>query len=287
MTCSQLSSTSTVSAPAKRSSSICSPPVSCSVSATICGDRRGRVGRLQPDQPDAAGCGAGPRTTSMAVRVLPTPAGPTSVTSRCSPSSRADGREVVGASDQRSGQRRAGCRPPGPAVPAGRRAAASRAALCRRIWSSSAPQRLPRLDAELVDEQPAHPLVGGQRVGLATGAVQGGDQGGPQAFAQRMLVDAAIRARRSPRRRRRGRPERPRWSSSRPSRTSSSRARWGWSQSPSPASTRTSPRNSAERLGGRLQRRRWRRRSAAPRTPTRPGSTTWRASTPPASSSRV
>ena len=51
---------------------------------------------------------------------------------------------------------RAGCRDQGRRRPGGG-GAASRAALCRRTWPSRVAQRRPRLDAELVDEQPAHP----------------------------------------------------------------------------------------------------------------------------------
>ena len=51
--CSQLSRSSTVSAPASRSSSDRSPPVTCSVSATTWDRSAVRVDGVQPDQPDA------------------------------------------------------------------------------------------------------------------------------------------------------------------------------------------------------------------------------------------
>jgi hypothetical protein len=112
-------------------------------------DRAGRVRHLEPDQPDPAG-------------------------------------GMQGADDLKGG--------PGLADDQGRgrrgggRSGVEDGALAQDLALQVAQDRS-GLDAELVDEQPAHPLGGGQGVGLPAGAVQGGDVGRPQAFAQRVLAD--------------------------------------------------------------------------------------------------
>ena len=57
---------------------------------------------------------------------------------------------------------------------------------CRRIRCCSVLQLRARIQPELVGQQRPHPGVGGQRVRLASGPVQRGDQQLPQAFAQRV-----------------------------------------------------------------------------------------------------
>ena len=53
----------------------------------------------------------------------------------------------------------------------------------------------PGLDAKLVDEHPAHPVIGGQRVRLVAAPVQGEHQVGVQPLAQRELRDQRLQLR--------------------------------------------------------------------------------------------
>ena len=202
-TCSQLSSSRTVSAPDSRSGSALATRAACSVSATTwarssamastassrtsqtppggrsrAADLHGEPGLADPGRPDH---GHQPVPASAAVTARP----------------------GLVAADQRRRRRRQ--------VARGRRRrgrpAASRSRALPQHPPLEAPQRRPRLDPELVDAAPAAPAVRRQRVGLPARAVQRGDQRRPEALAQRVRSTSAS-ARRPPRRRRRGRPGR-------------------------------------------------------------------------------
>ena len=171
--------------------SICSPPVTCSVSATACGidaaasTASSRTSQTPPGGVQAAGR---PRWPS---RVLPTPAGPTTVTSRWSRSEPIAGGELVGPPDQRCRRARAGCRPSAVARWAGRRrrrAPGSAAGSGPRAPRRSGPGSTPSSSTSSVP----HPGVRRQRVGLPAGPVERGDQRRPQPLAQRVPLDETL-----------------------------------------------------------------------------------------------
>ena len=117
--CSQLSRTSSRSAPR-------SPAATSGLPRRPrdgVGERRRQLGRgpdaLEPHQPHAVRGAGDARATSVARRVLPTPAGPTSVTSRWASQARRQRGEVVGAADERRGAARGGSRRPAAAGGAG------------------------------------------------------------------------------------------------------------------------------------------------------------------------
>ena len=242
-TCSQLSRTSTVSAAATRSSRVCSPPVSCSASVTsrqidVAGSATSSLTSQTPP-PGRRG-----RTASRAVRVLPTPAGPTRVTSRLPSSSR----PTAARSSARptNGVDRAGRLPTaraGAAVPRAP-AAASRPLLCWRTCRSRSRSDLPgsmpsssmssrRTRRQAASASACRPA----RYRAVISEAQRPSRSGCWPSSHSSSAIASPPAPRSTRAATR--------SSSRPSRTSSRRDRWGWSHSPSPASARTSPRNSS------------------------------------------
>ena len=158
--------------------------MSCSASVTNREIELVGVRHLQPDQPDTADGAQGADGldggAGLADARRPDHRDQPAVVDQA-----ADGLEVLGPPDQGAGQGGQVADDQGRRRSGGGRGGVEGAALEQDLPLELA-QRLPRLDAELVDEQPARPLDGGQRVGLPPGAVQGGDQGGPQALAQRV-----------------------------------------------------------------------------------------------------
>ena len=183
----------------------------------------------------------------MARRVLPTPAGPTSVTRRWSRVSSASGGEVGGTSHERRGEGRQvvgrarkvrHCRAAGLGTRAARGSAAGS--------GSRAPARVgPGSTPSSSTSSRSHPRVGGQRVGLPARPVESGDEGGPQALPERIPLESALPARRPPRRRAPRSTRAAKGPRAGPAGPPPDVRRWACSHSPSPASTRTSPRNSA------------------------------------------
>ena len=122
-----------------------------------------------------------PRAASTARRVLPTPAGPTTVTRRC-PSSAA--RTAASSA----------ARPTSAVVGAGRlpRGGPPSAGSWTSTWCARPGQRGPGVDAQLVGQHPGDAAVRGQRVGRAPRPVQRRDQQRPQPLAQRVLRDQRL-----------------------------------------------------------------------------------------------
>ena len=241
----------------------------------------GGVGRVEPDQPDAARRRRAARPTSMRQPGLADAGRPDdrhqpvlAEQRRRRRRGRRRGRPAAGASGGQVADGRVGAAAGGRR----RRARGSAAGPAARAPRSAGPGSTPSSSTS----SRAHPGVRRQRVGLPAGPVERGDQRGPEALAQRVLRRPAPRARRSPRRRRRGRPGRP--AGPRAGRAGPPRAGPGGraSQSPSPASTRTSPRNSASASPAALQRRRRVARAARAADAAAARSATRRASTLPA-----
>ena len=242
------------SAPESRSASAPAPPGTCSVSATTLGEvAPDAVDGVEPDQPDAARARVSRAPTSIASRVLPTPAGPTTVTSRCCAAGRRGHRREVVGRGRRSGRPRGG-RLPGAPRRGGRPArgpGSAASTCCSRDLQARRPGSMPSSSTSIAP----YPCVRRERVGLPPGAVERGDQRRPEPLAQRVLVDqrleladdVAAGAEVDPRRH-----ARPRRS---PSRTSSSRVRWAAAQSPASgqhlaAEQRQRPRAACVQRGG-------------------------------------
>ena len=188
----------------------------------VVGRRRG----LEPGQPDAAGRLGQPAAGRDRDRRLPDPARPDDLDE---PLALAAGRTRAAISVSR----------PTSSADSDGRFPAARAAAERRVVVQDLLLELlqprPGIEAELVRQPGPDPLVGRQRVGLASRSVQRGDQQLPQAFLVRVrrhgrfqLADHVV-------------PRAAAAAASRVStsfmRASSSRARWGAAQSPVAGST--------------------------------------------------
>ena len=174
------------------------------------------------------------RATSMASRVLPTPAGPATVTSRCPVDAPVRRGEVGVAPDQRGGQRRAGC----PAArPAARHPSGCRIAAAARAGRTG-------VQAEVVGQQPRTRRYAASasawrpaRYSAVISSVHSPSRSGCSATRA-----SSSPTTRRPRRGPSGREVAPR---SGAAAASSRRARYGSSHAPSPAPGSTSPRNIA------------------------------------------
>ena len=165
-TCSQLSRTSTVGVERSRSSSAGSPPLTPSAAIAASTTSSGVVAassRTSHTVPDSV------LPVAIAMAVLPMPPGPTTSTRRWLPISSRELRDLVVAADEVGLQRR---------QVAGRRRPQRRVVL--QDLELELLQARAGLEPELVGERGAHALVGRQRVGLATRAVEGRDQQLPQ-----------------------------------------------------------------------------------------------------------
>ena len=141
------------------------------------------------------------RAAATATAVLPTPPGPRTSTSRCvSSSSRSTVQLEVATDELGADRRKVADRCLGCADGSSSTFATSSDSSCTRTCCSTLPQQRSRLEAELVGQPFANPLVGVQRIGLAPGAVEGRDQEHPQALLERELGDRPLRGRRSRRR---------------------------------------------------------------------------------------
>ena len=135
--------------------------------------------------------------------------------------------EVLGPADERARPRRQVARHTDRTR---RRAGVERRALLQHLLLER-PQVGARVDAELIDQQPPHPRVRRQGVGLAPGPVERGDQRRPEPLAQRMLARPVPRARPTTSAPAPSSTRAAIAASTRPSRTSSSRARCASAQS--------------------------------------------------------
>ena len=132
------------------------------------------------------------RAVAIARAVLPTPPGPTTTTSRCA-ESRSD-RAASSASRPTSSTDSDGRLPAGPWSAIGivvRPAASSDASWVEDLLLELLQVRT-GVEAELVGQAVANPLVGGQCIGLAAFPVQRGDQQHPQALLEGVSGDGSF-----------------------------------------------------------------------------------------------
>ncbi len=118
--------------------------------------------------------------TSMASRVLPTPAGPTTVTRRCD----ATADDHLGDVDSPTDDRRRQPAARSPVTPSGARRRNSRWLSCCKTCCCSDCSSRTRLDAERLDQVSPHPRVSRECIGLPAGPVERRDQRGPEPLAQ-------------------------------------------------------------------------------------------------------
>ncbi len=174
-TCSQLSSTSSFGRASIQLASCSSPTPSAAAMAG-----RTPASSSTPSSPTHHASTAAPSATSVARRVLPTPPGPTTVTSRSSASAAATPWSSAARPTKLVSGRRMVGRAAGPG---------SSDESCRRIAPSSADRVGPGSEAQLVGEPPAGNLVCGERVGLPSAPLQRQHQLLAQTLPQRMSSD--------------------------------------------------------------------------------------------------
>ena len=210
MTCSQLSRITNAELALSRSNSAASPPgpstaltsTSSTSSAVMALSSLASQTPSVPTVLDAASM----RPTAIATAVLPMPPGPTISTSRFSLSESDDRRHLDVAADELGRQRRQVARRPH--LMGLRRREREGIDIEQRVLGQDPLLELAAagagVETELVGQLGPDPLVGRQRVGLAPGSVQRGDQQLPQALLVRsgrhrrlQLADHARRARRA------------------------------------------------------------------------------------------
>ena len=160
-----------------RSSSADSPPATSSTAITVSSTSPARRRGLEPDQPDGAGQRAPGRDRE---RGLADPAGPDDLDEPAGLEEARDGGDLGVAPDELGRQRR---------QVAGRRA--QRGVVLEHLLLEL-PQPRAGLEPEVVAQPRAGPAIGGERVGLAPGAVERGDQELPQPLAVRVGGDGRL-----------------------------------------------------------------------------------------------
>ena len=191
MTCSQLSRITSAAALLSRSNSAASPPVTFSAAINASTTSSAVVADFEPGQPDAARRSTSRSTqhvrpAAIAMRRLPDAAGPDDLDE---PRGWRPGRHSAPAPTR--------VRPARPTSTAGSRPTRRRSAARRAIGDAERRvvdqdpllellQLRSRVEAELVGQLVPNALVRRERIGLAPGPVQRGDQQLPQAFLERV-----------------------------------------------------------------------------------------------------
>ena len=157
-----------VRAARSRSSSAASPPVTLRAAMTVSSTSSAVVAASRRASQTLPGS---VRPVAIASAVLPMPPGPTTSTSRCASQHPRERGDVVVAADELGLQRRE--------VP--RRRGAERGVVLEDLALELLQARA-RVEPEVLGEPRADALIGGERVGLAAGAVERGDQQRPQAL---------------------------------------------------------------------------------------------------------